>query len=504
MDLPLIARYLALRRRLRDRERWPRERLLQHHQERLATLRRFALERSPFYARFHAGLDGRPLSELPVLTKAELMANFDSVVTDRGIRLEDVEAHLAEVTGDTTFRNRYRVVSTSGTTGLRGIFLSDPAEWAQVIASYARAQEWAGIVPSLTHPVRIAVVSTTKPWHQSARVGASIRSPLAPTLRLDATESMTSVVHSLNRFRPQSLVAYASMHRLLAEEQLGGRLQINPRAAFSASEVLTPDTRRLITNAWGIQPFDVYAATEPAGIASECEFHAGLHLYEDLVIPEVVDQHGRPVPPGEVGEKLLVTVLFSRTQPLIRYELSDSIVPSHRACPCGRRFQLIESIQGRTEDVIHLPGVEGGEVAIHPNVIHDVLDRLPVGEWQVVQGADVIQLVVARPGPGFDGDGIVERLTVAIRAAGAVPPLMTWTGIDAIPRSGSGKAALIRALPDRMDPGLPRTPGFQLRQRGRSTEREPSTSRRVAARSAWPERPPPGVPGTGLTPTTNP
>ena len=453
MDFPLIARYLALRGTLRDRERWPRERLIRYQQERLAALRKYALERSPFYGRFHAGFEDRPLSELPVLTKAELMANFNGLLTDRGLRLEDVEAHLAEVTGDAKFRNRYRVVSTSGTTGLRGIFLSDPEEWAQVIASYARAQEWAGIVPSLRHPVRIAVVSTTKPWHQSARVGASIRSPLAPTVRLDATESMTSIVNGLNEFRPQSLVAYASMQRLLAEEQLEGRLRIQPRAVFSASEVLTPDTRRLIADAWGIQPFDVYAATEPAGIASECELHAGLHLYEDLVITEVVDERGRPVPPGEAGEKLLVTVLVSRTQPLIRYELSDSIVPSQRVCPCGRTFQLIESIQGRTEDVIHLPAVDGGTVAIHPNVIHDVLDRLPVGAWQVVQGGDSIQLLVARPGSGFDGDGVVERLTLAMRGTGALPPPMTWTRVDAIPRSGSGKAPLIRALPERVDSG---------------------------------------------------
>lgn len=448
MDLPLIARYLALRGKLRDRERWPRDRLLQHQQERLAALRRFALERSPFYARFHAGLDGRPLSELPVLTKAELMANFDGIVTDRGIHLEEVEAHLAHVTGDTRFRRRYRVVATSGTTGLRGIFLSDPVEWAQVIASYARAQEWAGIVPGLGRPVRIAVVSTTKPWHQSARVGASIRSPLAPTLRLDATASMASIVDGLNEFKPQSLVAYASMQRLLAEEQLAGRLHIRPRAVFSASEVLTPDTRRLITDAWGLQPFDVYAATEPAGIASECEFHAGLHLYEDLVITEVVDENHRPVPPGEAGDRLLVTVLFSRTQPLIRYELSDSIVPSRRACPCGRAFHLIESIRGRAEDVIHLPAAHGGEVAIHPNVIHDVLDRLPAGEWQVVQQADAIQLVVARPGPGFDGGAVADSLTAAIRAAGALPPPITWARVDAIPRSGSGKAPLIQALRD--------------------------------------------------------
>lgn len=457
MDLPLIARYLALRGRLRAHERWPRERLLDHQQRHLAELRRHALAHSPFYRRFHAGFEDRPLAELPILTKAELMADFDELVTDRAIRLADVEAHLAGIDGDVRFRGRYRVVATSGSTGLRGIFLSDPTEWAQVIASYSRAQEWAGIVPGLRHPVRLAVVSTTKPWHQSARVGASVKSPMAPTLRLDATEPIERIVAALNDFAPGSLVAYASMQRLLAEEQLAGRLRIAPRAAFSASEVLTPDTRDKIKVAWGIDPFNVYAATEPAGVASECEYHSGLHLYEDLVIPEIVDDRGEPVPPGEAGTRLLVTVLFSRTQPLIRYELSDSVVPSARSCPCGRTFALIESIQGRSEDVIYLPALDGGKVAVHPNVIHDVLDRLRVGEWQVVQEPDAVRLLVARPGPGFDGDGVVRALDRAFREAGSLPPGIAWTTVDAVQRSATGKAPLIRALRtrgDRIQPAL--------------------------------------------------
>ena len=403
------------------------------------------MARSPFYQRFHAGLEARPLAELPVLTKAELMATFDDLVTDRDIRLADVEAHLSKIVGDVRFRGRYRVVSTSGTTGLRGIFLSDPTEWAHVIASYARAQEWAGIVPSLRRPVRLAVVSTTKPWHQSARVGASVRSPISPTIRLDATDPMSQTVDQLNAFQPASLVAYASMQRLLAEEQLAGRLTITPQAVMSASEVLTADTRRQITDAWGIKPFDVYAATEPAGIASECEQHAGLHLYEDLVITEVVDENNKPVPPGVAGAKILVSVLFSRTQPLIRYELSDNVVPTDRRCPCGRTFGLLEGVQGRREDVIHLPSRDGGVVSIHPNVFHDVLDRVGAGEWQIVQTPREIRLLVARPGADFDGAAVLAEIAQALEATGANVPGLTWAEVDAIPRTGAGKIPLIRA-----------------------------------------------------------
>lgn len=445
MDFGLIARYLVLRRQLRARERWSPDRLRVHQQDALRDLRAYAMARSPFYRRFHAGLEDRPLAELPVLTKAELMANFGDLVTDRDIRLADVEAHLGEIEGDVQFRDRYRVVSTSGTTGLRGIFLSDPAEWAHVIASYARAQEWAGIVPSLRRPVRLAVVSTTKPWHQSARVGASVRSPLAPTIRLNATDPMPQTVAQLNAFRPASLVAYASMQRLLAEEQLAGRLRISPKAVMSASEVLTADTRRLITEAWEIPPFDVYAATEPAGVASECAQHAGLHLYEDLVITEVVDENNSPVPSGTAGAKILVSVLFSRTQPLIRYELSDSVVPTDRRCACGRTFALIEGVQGRREEVIHLPSREGGTVSIHPNVFHDVLDRVGAGEWQIVQEAEAIELLVARPGAAFDGAAVLAEITRALAANGAAAPALRWAEVDAIPRTGTGKAPLVRA-----------------------------------------------------------
>ena len=451
MDLALMGRVLAMRGGLRRRDRWDRAELDAHRERRLRELRRFAVERSPFYRRLHAGLEDAPLEALPTVTKAELAASFDEVVTDRGVRLADVEAHLRSMAGDARFRGRYRVVSTSGTTGVRGVFLSDAAEWAAVVGSYNRAQEWAGVAASPTHRMRLAVVSTTTAWHQSARVGASVANPLVRTLRVNATDPVADSVARLNAFQPQSLIGYASMHRLLAEEQLAGRLRISPTAALSASEVLTDDTRRIVAQAWGRQPFNVYAATEPAGIASECEQHDGLHLYEDLVITEVVDEANRRVSVGTFGAKILVTVLFSRTQPLIRYEMSDSVRLASRRCPCGRPYALLDAIQGRQEDILQLPGRNGGLVAVHPLVFHDALDRVPAGEWQVVQEGDVLRLLVAGPGAGFDGAAVVTEIRSAIEAVGAVAPLVTLSEVPAIPRTAAGKAPLVRA-----DPGVTR------------------------------------------------
>ncbi len=79
----------------------------------------------------------------------------------------------------------------------------------------------------------------------------------------------------------------------------------------------------------------MYAATETASIASECAQHRGLHLYEDLIIAEAVDGDNQPVPAAVHADKPRVTVLFSRTTPLIRYEMSDSVQVADAACPCA-------------------------------------------------------------------------------------------------------------------------------------------------------------------------
>lgn len=171
---------------------------------------------------------------------------------------------------------------------------------------------------------------------------------------------MVELATELDAFQPESLVAYASMARLLADEQLAGRLHIAPRAVMSASEVLTTDARRKIRAAWNVEPFDVYAATETADVASECERHAGLHVYEDLIITEIVDEQNRPVAPGVYGAKVLVTVLFARTLPLIRYEMSDSLALAETPCPCGRVFRTVLPPRGRREDELELPGLRGG------------------------------------------------------------------------------------------------------------------------------------------------
>jgi phenylacetate-coenzyme A ligase PaaK-like adenylate-forming protein len=266
-----------------------------------------------------------------------------------------------------------------------------------------------------------------------------------PVRRWDATRPIAETVAGLNEWQPENLIAYASMGRVLADEQISGRLRIQPRAVMCASEVLTAETRARIKRAWGIAPFNVYAATEPAGIASECARHR-MHLFEDLVITEVVDDQNWPVPPGTAGAKILVTVLFSRTQPLIRYEISDSITLSTEPCGCGLPFATIASIEGRVEDTLTLPGVAGEPVRVHPNVFHRVLERAPVTEWQVVQEPDGIRVVLARPDAFLEDASMVADLKAELAGLGAAEPKVTIERVERVPCTAAGKAPLVRAL----------------------------------------------------------
>lgn len=378
-----LGRLLARRRVLAARTGWTPAQLETHQRQALANLRSFAYEHSPFYREFHAGMTDAPLDELPTLSKELLMDRWDDLVTDRSLDLGSALRFVARLQEPGLLHGRYVVATTSGTTGRKGVFVYDPNEWLWVLSSYARANDWAGAPAGLTHRLQMAVVSTTVPWHQSAIVGASLKGPLVPTLRLDATEPMADIVRQLNAFRPESLVAYAGMAERLAEEQVSGRLRIAPRTVFCASEVLTSGARSAIRHAFTCVPFETYAATETASIASDCSHHR-LHLYDDLVIPEFVDDGYKHVPPGTYGAKVLVSVLFSRTLPLIRYEMSDSVAPSAEVCDCGLPFPIIEGVRGRREDVLWLDGTSR-RIEIQPGVFGDVLERGGNTGWQVVQ-----------------------------------------------------------------------------------------------------------------------
>jgi len=386
-------------------------------------LRRFATERSPFYRRFHAGCDGRRLSELPVLTKSLLMENFDEVVTDPSVRLRDAEAFLA-AGSDELFRDRYVVLATSGSTGLRGVFLFDPSEWIDALARITRPMLWAGVAPNPFKRRRMAMLASTASSHYSCQVGRSLESPYLPTLRMDAGDPVEMMVARLNEWQPDVLAVYPSVLRQLALEQIGGRLRIRPDKVATSAEVLTSDDRRRAREAWGVHVFDTYGGTEYAPIAAECPY-GSKHLFEDGAVIEIE------------RDRVLLTVLDRRTQPLIRYEISDVVRSVEGDCECGRPFRMIESVEGRVEDVLAF-----GEIRVHPNRFHEVLERAPVAGWQVIQDAGSLRVLLTGSREPGAGKAIGEAVRAMLAREGVVVAVRV-AEVERLERGATGKAPLV-------------------------------------------------------------
>ena len=159
--------------------------------------------------------------------------------------------------------------------------------------------------------------------------------------------AIDDMVRALNDYQPDIMVMPPSAAARLADEQAAGRLAISPRTILSSAEVLTDAARARFRAAWGADLYDTYVMTETGLIGAECPQRGGIHISEDLVIIESVDEQHQPVPHGTAGAKVLVTNLTNYAQPLIRYEVPDRITVSPDICRCGRPFTTIARIDPR-------------------------------------------------------------------------------------------------------------------------------------------------------------
>ena len=446
-----------LARELSERERWSRERLRRYQQERLEAVVRHAVAHSPFYRGRLADVIGDGpvrLERLPMLDKAQMMERFDDLVTDRRLRRDELLAWVEGLDRDELFLGRYRVMTTSGSSGRKGLFVYDTPGWRAIIAQFFRRGAMTDLRPRLPRR-RLAIIAGASATHMSRQVSANVSVGVHRVLGLPITLPVERLVEELNRFRPESMNTYPSMAMRLAEEQLAGRLRLSLVGMSTSSEMRTPEMTERLVEAFGVRPFDFYVTTEGLW-GLDCERHEGVHLFEDMTLVENVDADGRPVPLGEPGALLLVTNLDNLVQPIIRLELSDVVTIEPEPCSCGRTLVRTRAIEGRSDDVLHFPARGGGEVAVYPVHFAPVTRDRGVREFQVVQeGPRLRILVVPRHAAG---DELEARLRDAVsrRLAelGVDEPRVDVERREELARSAGGKLHLVVADPSALKPHL--------------------------------------------------
>jgi phenylacetate-CoA ligase len=450
--LGLVADGLRRRRGASRRERWPRARLDQYQRNRLEALVRHARANSSFWREHLAGVgENFKLEDLPPVTKARLNVDISSTLTVDGLTREELESHLGQVCSeDVLLRGHYRVLTSGGSSGRRSLFVYGRNDWRGFLEGAFRFSKQIGLNPRLPR-VRVAAVSAPDAKHMTFRGAASIDVGVFNALRLSATESLDSIVEKLNAFQPQVLFGYASMVSLLAQEALAGRLELDLKRVCTTSELRTEDMTETIVSAFGSQPYDLYATTETGLMAMDCEHHVGKHVFEDLGIIEVVDRDHRPVPEGEVGERILVTNLNNFTQPLIRVEIDDRMALTSEPCPCSRTTKRMVSLEGRDDDILEFPAAEG-PLRVHPIQFRSPLGRVAtLAEYQLIQEPGRLRLraVLRRGSDPHDMErDALRQLGEALRQAGVRGVELAVERVPSLPRrEGAAKLKVVRRLP---------------------------------------------------------
>lgn len=432
-----------------DRLTWPAEDLAAHRTAELRRLLGVARDASPWHRGRLAGLDldaidAADLSALPVMTKDDLMANFDAIVTDDRLSLRAVEDHLDALTGDAYLFDRYHAGATGGSTGRRGVVVYDWDAWATCFWSLQRhsVRAMQQLDPAAAAaPQRLAMVASAAPTHMTATITQTFSTGRVEIRRYPVTAPLTEIVAGLNDYRPTVLIGYPSALHTLASEARAGRLRISPQRLDGTAEPMLPEIRAALGEAFGAPVGNNYALTEGGGAAQACSA-LGMHLAEDLLIVEPVDENGRPVPPGTRSAKVFLTNLFNHALPLVRYEVTDQIelLADAGPCPCGSTHRRMADPYGRLDDVFDYDGLR-----VHPHVFRSPLGRRrEVVEYQVRQTPTGAAVTVRATDP-LDPAALAADIATELAGVGLPRPDVTVDVVDALPRPPSGK--LVRFVP---------------------------------------------------------
>jgi phenylacetate-coenzyme A ligase PaaK-like adenylate-forming protein len=153
----------------------------------------------------------------------------------------------------------------------------------------------------------------------------------------------------------------------------------------------------------------MYGASEFIYIAFTCS-QSCLHPNADWLILEAVDNDYKPVPPGQASRTVLLTNLANRVQPLIRYDLGDSITVSPVPCPCGSPLPAIR-VEGRRDETLSFQTPEGEQVQVLPMVLITLIEDTPgVHRFQVIQTGPAVLSIRLEAVPGSDGGQVWDRV----------------------------------------------------------------------------------------------
>ena len=327
-----------------------------------------------------------------------------------------------------------RIHSSSGTTGLPVIIpytAKDVDDWAIM---FKRCYEFAGI----TNTDRIQITPGYGLW--TAGIGFQAGAEKLGAMVIPMGPGNTDKQLQMMMDMKSTVICATSSYALLLAEEIEKRGigdKICLKKGVIGSERWGEKMRNRIKNELGIELYDIYGLTEiyGPGIGINCKYDTGMHIWDDYLYLEIIDpQTGKNVPDGEWGE-IVITTLVKEGAPLIRYRTHDlsRIIPGE--CPCGSKFPRIDVIQGRTDDMMKIKGVN-----VFPNQIEEVLKSFTElsSEYQIrishLDGRDTMRIYVETTGE-YDFDALAKRVAESVKSKIGFTPIVKVVELGLLPRS---------------------------------------------------------------------
>lgn len=359
-----------------NKSQWYSKSELESYQiERISAIIDYAYKKVPYYKRVMQAHDIKPeqiqnlddLKRFPLLTKADIKANFNDLLSTDYDMAKVAKGH------------------TSGTTGSPLEICYDPGMIHMNYAMLDRQYDWAGVrLAALGDPVAVVRGNVVVPLQQKKppfwRYNYLHRQMLLSSFHM-STANMDAYIDALRKFKPRVLDGYPSTVYVLAKhlKNIGQKLPLH--AVLTSSETLYDFQRSVIEESFQCKVFDYFGAAERVVFATECDRHQGHHLADEYGYSEFLDDAGQAVPAGTLG-KLVATSLHNMAMPLIRYVTNDMSALRTQVCTCGRQLQLIEDVATKAEDLLTL---RDGRL-ISPSVLtHPFKPLTSIAESQVIQ-----------------------------------------------------------------------------------------------------------------------
>jgi putative adenylate-forming enzyme len=306
------------------------------------------LRRSPFYRQF---VSEKSLEAFPVINKQVFMEFFDEINT-LGIKKSEALQIALEAEESRDFSRLLHGVTvglSTGTSGNKGLFLvgeKERARWAAAVIHRVIGIRW--------HSRTVAFF-----LRANSKLYESANSRWLRFNFFDLMEDHDTNFKRLVGIKADILVAQPSALLKLADSYIRFGMVPGFSKVISVAEVLEDSDRKYIQLIFGVPLDEVYQCTE-GFLACSCKC-GKLHLNEDFLIieKEYVDNERSRYNP-------VITDLYRKTQPIVRYKLDD-ILMDGRSCTCGSQFEVVEKIEGRSDDVIRLKDNTGRLVDIYPD-----------------------------------------------------------------------------------------------------------------------------------------